>query len=319
MRDRMGANQPVLLQPRCPSADDPKVLNLLRLVKEIVKTEWAEIRLEPEGGSSARTYRTGVVDGDGFIATLEVGKRYRATLRVGGDAAPSAELLELFGLTLKRELECIRLREQTSILRGALDITASAILLFDDRGDIVYANPPADRLLTLQTEDQLLVRTEGEPQQPLFTLLCTLVERVTAQGTSGVSWKGMLEIADGRVMTSEVMCVHHKHGDGPTAVLAVLRPVGAGSEARVDIFSSKYGLSRREQEVVHLLIQGLTTVAMADQLGISPHTIRDHIKHLYRKTGTNSRSELLSLVAGGVQPRPSRRAARKSAAGRTTH
>jgi DNA-binding CsgD family transcriptional regulator len=127
----------------------------------------------------------------------------------------------------------------------------------------------------------------------------------------------MLEIADGRVMTSEVMCIDQKNVDGATAVLAVLRPVGAGSEAQVDIFSSNYGLSRREQEVVHLLVQGLTTVAMADQLGISPHTVRDHLKHLYRKTKTNSRSELLSLVAGGVQPRPARRASQKSAARRT--
>jgi DNA-binding CsgD family transcriptional regulator len=36
---------------------------------------------------------------------------------------------------------------------------------------------------------------------------------------------------------------------------------------------------------------------MADRLGISPHTIRDHLKHLYRKTGTGSRSELLGMIS----------------------
>jgi DNA-binding CsgD family transcriptional regulator len=36
---------------------------------------------------------------------------------------------------------------------------------------------------------------------------------------------------------------------------------------------------------------------MAEELGISPHTIRDHLKHLYRKTGTNGRNELLGLIS----------------------
>jgi len=76
-----------------------------------------------------------------------------------------------------------------------------------------------------------------------------------------------------------------------------MRPVGSDSAVRVDAFASSYGLSPREQEVVGLLVQGQTTVAMADQLGISPHTVRDHLKHLYRKTETGSRSELLGLIS----------------------
>jgi len=36
---------------------------------------------------------------------------------------------------------------------------------------------------------------------------------------------------------------------------------------------------------------------VADELGISPHTIRDHLKHLYRKTGTKGRNELLGLIS----------------------
>jgi DNA-binding CsgD family transcriptional regulator len=49
--------------------------------------------------------------------------------------------------------------------------------------------------------------------------------------------------------------------------------------------------------VLDLLEQGLTTGAMAEELGISPHTVRDHLKHLYRKTGAKGRGELLGLIA----------------------
>ena len=44
-------------------------------------------------------------------------------------------------------------------------------------------------------------------------------------------------------------------------------------------------------------VSALTTVAMAEELGISPHTIRDHLKHLYRKTGTKGRNELFGLIS----------------------
>ena len=77
----------------------------------------------------------------------------------------------------------------------------------------------------------------------------------------------------------------------------LLQPQGSEPAARIEAFCATHNLSPREQEVVTLLAEGLTTVAMAERLGISPHTVRDHLKNLYRKTGTNSRSELLGLIA----------------------
>jgi DNA-binding CsgD family transcriptional regulator len=81
------------------------------------------------------------------------------------------------------------------------------------------------------------------------------------------------------------------------AVVVLMQPIGTESEILVDDLSSYYSLSRREHEVLQLLVEGATTVTIADRLGISPHTVRDHLKHLYRKTGTSSRSELLGLLS----------------------
>jgi DNA-binding CsgD family transcriptional regulator len=83
----------------------------------------------------------------------------------------------------------------------------------------------------------------------------------------------------------------------PNAVLVLLQPLESDAIARMQAFSSSYGLSPREQEVLGLLGRGLTTGAMAEELGISPHTVRDHLKHLYRKTGTKGRNELLGLIS----------------------
>ena len=286
----------LLLQRGCPPPDDSDFLEFLRLVMALSSAKWVNLEVECGLDGSTETYHVGSdVDG-GSTIVLELGGNAAATLRLGAATAPDRELTELLAISLDQTLECVKLRGQVALLRGALDTTSSSVFLFDDRGDIIYANPPADRFLSLQTEDQLMAEIKDEPRQPLFTLLCSLVGKVASADNGAESWKGMVNIADGTVMACEVTRIVESGDHGLGAVLALMQPVGSNSALRVDAFASSHGLSPREQEVVGLLIQGQTTMAMADQLGISPHTVRDHLKHLYRKTGTSSRSELLGLI-----------------------
>jgi DNA-binding NarL/FixJ family response regulator len=50
-------------------------------------------------------------------------------------------------------------------------------------------------------------------------------------------------------------------------------------------------LSLREVETLHLLARGFTYAECADLLGISPHTVGTHVKHIYRKLEVSSRAE----------------------------
>ncbi|WP_460505440.1 response regulator transcription factor [Hydrogenophaga soli] len=50
--------------------------------------------------------------------------------------------------------------------------------------------------------------------------------------------------------------------------------------------------TRREHDVLHLLSQGLNNKTMASILGISPHTVRDHISSMLQRTGCVTRTQL---------------------------
>lgn len=50
-------------------------------------------------------------------------------------------------------------------------------------------------------------------------------------------------------------------------------------------------LTPREQEVLHLLAEGLTNKAIARQLSISDHTVKFHVNALMSKLGAQSRTE----------------------------
>ena len=53
-------------------------------------------------------------------------------------------------------------------------------------------------------------------------------------------------------------------------------------------------LTQREQEILHLMAQGLSSPKIAEQLVVSVSTIRTHIKHIYSKLDAHSRHEAIS-------------------------
>src|SRR3954451_11785415 len=55
-------------------------------------------------------------------------------------------------------------------------------------------------------------------------------------------------------------------------------------------------LSKRELEVVHLLVQGLSNSEIARQLQLSQHTVKNHLFRIFDKLGVSSRIELVHMT-----------------------
>ncbi len=56
-----------------------------------------------------------------------------------------------------------------------------------------------------------------------------------------------------------------------------------------------YQLSAREQDVLHLLREGYRPRSIAELLHVSPLTVRNHLKTIFKKTGTHSQEELIMM------------------------
>jgi DNA-binding NarL/FixJ family response regulator len=62
-------------------------------------------------------------------------------------------------------------------------------------------------------------------------------------------------------------------------------------------------LTEREREVLDLLAGGLTNAAIAEQLVVSVHTVRNHVANISAKLGAHSKLEVLSIaVREGLLP-----------------
>ena len=56
-------------------------------------------------------------------------------------------------------------------------------------------------------------------------------------------------------------------------------------------------LSRRQIDVLDLLLTGRSEKEIAERVGLSRHTIHDHIKDIYSRIGVHSRPELMAVFA----------------------
>jgi DNA-binding CsgD family transcriptional regulator len=65
-----------------------------------------------------------------------------------------------------------------------------------------------------------------------------------------------------------------------------------------------YGLTKREGEITRLVVRGLSTAEVSEELHITPNTVRDHFKSIFDKVGVRSRRELVAgIFAQQYQPR----------------
>ena len=67
---------------------------------------------------------------------------------------------------------------------------------------------------------------------------------------------------------------------------------------RLSVFTRAYGLSERESDLLGRLAAGDDTRGVARQMHLSEHTVQDHLKSIFDKTGTRSRRALLSHAIG---------------------
>ncbi len=61
-----------------------------------------------------------------------------------------------------------------------------------------------------------------------------------------------------------------------------------------------YGVTPAEEELVYLLVDGVSIENAAVRRGVTVNTVRSQVKTIYSKTGAHRLGELIHLVLGGV-------------------
>lgn len=72
----------------------------------------------------------------------------------------------------------------------------------------------------------------------------------------------------------------------------------ATTEQLLPSFCAWYGITARERQIIARLHEGGAPKQIARSLGLSVHTVNDHLKAVFRKTGASGRDELVAATSG---------------------
>ena len=72
---------------------------------------------------------------------------------------------------------------------------------------------------------------------------------------------------------------------------------GISDEELFGMIKDEFGLSERETEIGRLLYMGKNNKSIADELFLSPNTVKVHASNLYRKLGVTNRVEAIQLIS----------------------
>lgn len=158
------------------------------------------------------------------------------------------------------------------------------VLVLSERLQVRAQTPETDGLLR-----RLLPAPPDVPPVPAvaYNVAAQLLAREA--GVDGNDASARLAAGGGRWIVARAT----RLGDD---VAVVLSPA-SGTE-RLDVFVRASGLSERERQLVRHLADGCDTRTVAARMVLSEHTVQDHLKAVFGKTGVRSRRVLLARALG---------------------
>ncbi|MBT8445880.1 MAG: response regulator [Gammaproteobacteria bacterium] len=129
-----------------------------------------------------------------------------------------------------------------------------------------------------------------------------LVTNVLDHPTPGSARLFQLSGKDGSSarLDAAVAAVAGRPGAGPAdSAVVYLLDAGPPSDIPAEVLQDLYGLTATEARLVSLMLRGDTLDGCAKQLNMAVNTARTHLKHIFRKTGTNRQIELVQHIKNG--------------------
>lgn len=182
--------------------------------------------------------------------------------------------------------------EDADALWRFMDVAPVALLAAGDDREILRVNERWSRLTGLARD---------EVEQKRIDDLVSTESRAALE----MRWRDILQTG---LATARLILVGPDGSRTPvrTGGFANVLPgvhVGAWLQEREDDASLLRGgrrrtgqLTKREQESLRLVAMGMTTVAAAERLGISPETVRTHVRNAMNKLGARTRAQAIAVA-----------------------
>lgn len=199
--------------------------------------------------------------------------------------------------------DLITLEVQDDDREAGLD-RGPGIILFSTGMELLYMNRAAwemsaqiDRALNGQA-------TDGMTMRGVVRLSHEILKVLQAKGDptdwARIHFRGLIGAPEYPVLLRG-HGIPDPEGIERSRILICMDAVGPWSELTA-VAQQRFSLTVRERNVVRHLVKGWTNKEIANALGITEQTVKEHIKHIMQKTCTTTRTGILACVLGLIPP-----------------
>jgi pimeloyl-ACP methyl ester carboxylesterase/DNA-binding CsgD family transcriptional regulator len=188
-------------------------------------------------------------------------------------------------------------RERQRLL-DVIEAVAPPIIVIDASLRVLGLNRDAEALMGHDTvfgvdEGELLCREPG--------FLAELIAQAERQPCVSARVGASGEAASGQgLLVYMYKNQVPRHAAGPSSYSLLLIDRQRCIRQSIAGLGKRSGLTAREIEVIDFSIQGLGLEAICEQAQITLHTLRQHIKNIYAKTGVHNQNALFALVLRNI-------------------
>jgi DNA-binding CsgD family transcriptional regulator/PAS domain-containing protein len=198
-------------------------------------------------------------------------------------------------------------RVRAKAAEDVLDRISGGVILLDERGAPIAVNRTAERILAAQ--DGLALDADGpsaSTSKQTAELRRAVAGASRTRAGQGASAGGVMRLSrpSGRPALEAVVTPIGRATsplfEGSATCAILLAEPDARTEPPPARLARLYRLTRVEAEVASRIARGMRLRAIGEELGVSIHTVRGHLKQLFSKTNTHRQAELVRTLLSGL-------------------
>lgn len=202
----------------------------------------------------------------------------------------------------KNYIEVYKLRNVNNLLLTQCHYYPIGMLVLKNFSSIYYANEYARKLLKemgINTDEQFSAFFNDcilpKVRFSVTSCGCSQIVKIKPYRFSVVSMNPLAQIAPTQNKMFENQAFPDMFSlDDAMLFIYFCREESVLNESEADI--KKYRFSKREKEIIELLLNGKKRADIAEELVISIHTVDSHLQNIYKKTGTVSMTGLVTKL-----------------------
>ena len=196
-----------------------------------------------------------------------------------------------------------RLELERSMARATND---AGVLVVNSDSRVLIADGLAEEILSrgspLFLENGNLSARQPSDTEALRRMVASCLPRASGYhlrgGSARISYPDSdeLDIAIMPLPTEQSSFAFDVEDNAQPAALIVLEDIAARGTKMLHEMQQRYGLTHTEALVAAECLKGEPREALASKLGVTDSTVRTHLTHIYEKTGTKRRAQLVYLL-----------------------